>query len=148
MLYRPGGHAFAVGLTAPTPHTYPAGHALHAAEPLYAYCPGGHTAAVALVDPDTQKWPAAHAPLHDADAWPPASPYRPAAHSPLHDGLVSPGAPPYTPAGHGVQDPDAAPLYVLMGHCIAVGWVDPGGHAYPAGHGPLQVDTVRLLTAP
>ncbi len=42
------------------------------------------------------------------------------------------------PLGQFVHVPAPARLYVPGPHCIAVGVVDPAGHAYPAVHVPLH----------
>jgi hypothetical protein len=52
------------------------------------------------------------------------------------------------PAGHGVHVPDAAALYLPVGHVAAVGDVEPSGHQYPAAHTPLQRKRGRVVEPP
>ena len=106
----------------------PGGHAVQKPDPLRLYVPSGHSIAVAFVDPATHAYPALQLPLHDAFARPLAAPYRPAL-QPVHA-------------------PAPAKLYVPGPHRVAVPFVDPAGHAYPALQLPLHAAVGRPAAAP
>jgi hypothetical protein len=149
-LYVPIGHKDIVGLVVPAGHAYPAGHAplhredvkptalalyhvpaghtLHDADLDKLYWPAGHTTAVALEDPEGHAYPAGHAPLQFNDAKPTTVTLN------------------HVPPGHTEQNADPDELYWPAGHTNAVALVDPDGHAYPAGHIPLQLDDVKPTT--
>jgi hypothetical protein len=133
------------------PDTAPKSPALqfvHVPAPAKLYVPAAHIAAVGELLPATHTYPALHCPLQLA--------------------VDSPSDAPYTPAGHTVHSPDPDTLYVPRPQMLAVPFVDPAGHAYPAlqlplhatlvspaeapnlpaGHGPEQADTVSPGVAP
>jgi hypothetical protein len=146
----------------------PPGHPVHDAAPDRLYVPTGHTTMVTLVDPTGHMYPAGQGPLHvdevNPPVWPywpavhcpvqleevrPADvPYRPAGHGPVHDEDVRPVASPYCPAGQLVHDDEPTGLNFPTGHIVTEALVDPTGHAYPALHGPLHVDTFILAVSP
>jgi hypothetical protein len=155
-LYRPAGHSDAVVLVEPAGHAYPGVHSpLHAAvvrpavdpykpaahwahdpDPATLNDPAGHSCDVGLVLPAGQAYPALQLPVHVGAVRPPTAPKLPAVHRPVHAALVSPVDDPYVPAGHWVHTPAPVKLYVPAEHTVAVGDVDPKGHAYPAVHEP------------
>ena len=64
-------------------------------------------------------------------------------HAPLHAAVPKPATAPYSPTTQLLHDDDPATLYCPAGHTLAVAFVDPAGHAYPAGHTPLHAAVVR-----
>jgi hypothetical protein len=110
--------------------------------------PAGHSAAVGDVEPVGHEYPAEQAPVQLLYVPPAASPKRPAAHSPLQRGEARAGPDQNVPAGQGVHAPAPASLYCPVGHMSTVALVEPGGHAYPGRHGPLQVLLGRPRAAP
>jgi hypothetical protein len=98
--------------------------------------PGGHT------------YPGAQSPVHKLLINPWVEPYLPAGHPAVHPAVVRPIDIPYRPAGHAVQAAAAATLYCPTPHMMAVGRVDPAGHAKPAVQGPVHDAVVRLVFAP
>jgi hypothetical protein len=55
----------------------------------------------------------------------------------VHD-VLKPVPEAYLPLGHGMHAAAPPVLYESTPHWIAVLVLDPGGHAYPAAHGPLH----------
>ena len=146
----PAGHGplqFAVALPLTLPYR-PALHAEHTLAPVTLYCPGLHNIAVAFVDPAGHAYPAAHGPLQLLLVDPVTSPYRPASHAPLQPAVALPLTLPYSPALQFMHTLAPATLYCPGRHNIAVAFVDPAGHAYPAAHGPLQLLLVAPVTFP
>jgi hypothetical protein len=75
-------------------------------------------------------------------------PYDPGAHGPEHIAIDIADVLPNRPGGHAVHWLAPPKLYVPSPHATAVEFVDPGGQMYPAVHGPLHVDVVRLTVSP
>jgi hypothetical protein len=84
---------------------------------------------------------------HCAGVTAPASQYDPGGHGRVHSS-PSPNASLNVPAVQLVHESAPRRLYRPCGHCIAVGTTEPGGHAYPALHAPLQEGKVRAGAAP
>jgi hypothetical protein len=61
-------------------------------------------------------------------------------HSPVQVGEDRPGLDPKVPAGQLVHDDAPAREYVPDGQMDAVGDVEKAGQAYPAVHGPVQLE--------
>jgi hypothetical protein len=110
------------------PPNRPAGQSLHDPAPPTLYLPTPHTTAVALTDPAGHAYPALQFPLQPA--------------------VVRPGPLPNRPAGHPLHTPAAPTEYCPGLHTTAVATTDPDGHAYPAGHGPVQLPVVAPTLAP
>jgi hypothetical protein len=167
-LYCPGPQMDAVELMLPGGQMYPAvhaplqlavarpavlpkappGHKLHTPAPLTLYVPGAQSTAVASVEPAGQAYPALQFPTQVADTTPDTLPNRPAGQGPEHADVVNPELLPYTPGSQGVHTPAPDKLKVPAGQMVAVGDVDPAGHAYPAVQTPLQLPEVTPDTAP
>jgi hypothetical protein len=126
----------------------PDGHGVHTPAPARLYVPGLHCNVVPLVDPAGQAYPAMHAPEHVEAVRPEKEPKRPGSHGPEHDGDVAAGLLPYVPAGHMLQAKAPSKLYLPVGHCDAVGLLDPATQAYPALQGPEQLGETCPAVAP
>jgi hypothetical protein len=167
-LYLPTPHNSAVALVDPAAHAYPAvhgpvhvavvepdddpyspaGHVVHTPAPPTLYVPAPHSTTVALVDPAGHAYPAAHAPSQAEDTAPALEPNRPAGQGPVHATDVTAAESPYRPAAHGVHTAAPANEYLPAGHTDALAATDPGGHAYPAVHGPEHPGDVSPDAAP
>ena len=123
---RPTGHGLHADAAGREYH--PAAQSLQFAAPGAEYRPAAHGTAVAFIDPAPQAYPAAHCPLQLA--------------------VASPVTSPYVPGGHGLQDPDAPRAYCPAMHVTPYMVVEPGAHAAPAMHGPLQLRVDCPLTPP
>jgi hypothetical protein len=56
----------------------------------------------------------------------------------VQDAVIIPEVMPYLPRGQPVHSPAPPVLYVPTWQSTAVPFVDPAGHAYPAGHSKVQ----------
>ncbi len=93
-------------------------------------------------------YPALQFPEHAAVVKPVVDPKVPPGHAAVHALEFKAVVDPYRPAGHPVHCPALALLYWPAAQGIAVAFVDPAGHAYPAVQFPLQLATVMPAVAP
>ena len=103
---------------------------------------------VAEVDPGGQLYPALQLPEHEGTVIPDVAPYRPASHSPLHADVFMATIAPNRPATQFVHANCPSSLYVPEEHIEAVATMDPAEQAYPARHGPLQLDDISPEALP
>jgi hypothetical protein len=96
------------------------------------------------VEPDRQKCPAWHGPVQELLVSPVVAPYSPEGQSDVHELEFNPSVSPYLPVEHKEHVPEPLLLNLPSGQMLAVAFVVPAGHAYPAGHCPEH----QLLTCP
>jgi hypothetical protein len=93
---------------------------------------------VRVTEPAGHAYPASHGPLQEGVDRAGSAPNRPAGHSPLQSAVPSAVALPNRPVAHTLQLTAPGREYVPAGQTDAVALVEPGAHAYPAVHMPLQ----------